>query len=588
VRGAAARGLTLAPATDFAAVPGHGVVATVGGRRVAVGNAAHLAAYDVPVDAARPGLHVAVDGEHAGTLAVRDTVKPGAAEAVRALAALGLEVWMVTGDHEETARAVAAEVGIDHVMAGVLPADKAARVAALQQAGQVVAMVGDGVNDAPALAQADLGIAIGTGTDVAIAASDITLVGGELAGIVSAIEISRRTVTTIKQGLAWAFAYNVLLVPVAAGALYWWHGLLLDPVLAGAAMAMSSVSVVTNALRLRRSGPAGDRSALGRVADWGYLAGIAVLALAIGAGFTWLSRTDTAERGMNGVLAWQSGMGMPMRPQMSVMEETDVPPVAAADAGLSVVVSAPSASSASSTSSATSGAVAAGAPTTLTVRVTDAAGGDPVTDLVRTHQVWMHLVVVRSDLGTFAHLHPEPTGDPGVYRAAYTFPTAGRYTLRTELRQSGQMADVLATQDLVVGGAPAAGSHPLPASDVRVASVDGVRVALGGTPVLGRRSELSLTVTDAASGRPVADLQPYLGAAAHVVVLRSDDRWFQHQHAEQLTADGSPVLPLPGTRLGPELELHAQFVVPGAYRLWAQLELADGQVVTAPFVLHVR
>ena len=589
VRGAATRGLTPAPATDFEAVAGHGVAATVAGRRVAVGNAAHLAAYGTSVDASRAGLHVAVDGDYAGTLAVRDTVKPGAAEAVRALEALGLEVWMVTGDHEETARVVAAEVGIGHVMAGVLPADKAARVASLQEAGHVVAMVGDGVNDAPALARADLGIAIGTGTDVAIAASDITLVGGELAGIVSAVEISRRTVTTIKQGLAWAFAYNVLLVPVAAGALWWWHGLLLDPVLAGAAMAMSSVSVVTNALRLRRSGPVaatvgdGDggrsrgrgRSALARAADWGYLAGIAVLALAIGAGFTWLSRTDTAERGMNGVLAWQAGMGMPMRPQMSVMEETYVPPVAAADAGLSAVVSAPASG------------VLAGTPTPLTIRVTDAASGEPVTDLVRTHQVWMHLVVVRSDLGTFAHLHPEPTGDPGVYRAAYSFPTAGRYTLRTELRRSGQLADVLAAQDLVVGGSPAASSR-LPASDVRVASVDGVRVTLGGTPVVGRRSDLSLTVADASTGRPVDDLQPYLGAAAHVVVLRSDDRWFQHQHAEQLGDDGAPVLPLPGTRLGPELELHAVFEVPGAYRLWAQLRLADGRVVTAPFVLHVR
>ena len=239
-----------------------------------------------------------------------DAVRPTSAAAVAALHARGLEVWMLTGDHEATARAVAAEVGIDRVVAGVRPEDKAAQVAALQSGGAVVAMVGDGVNDAPALARADLGVAIGTGTDVAVAASDITLVGGDLQGLVAAIELSRRTVTTIKQGLAWAFAYNVLLIPVAAGALHWWHGLLLDPVLASAAMAMSSVSVVTNALRLRRP-------SRGRVADWSYLAGIAVLALAIGTTFTWASRTDQAERGMNGVLAWQEGMGMPMRPLMS-------------------------------------------------------------------------------------------------------------------------------------------------------------------------------------------------------------------------------------------------------------------------------
>ena len=160
---------------------------------------------------------------------------------------------MLTGDNAATAAAVARQVGIEHVLAEVLPAEKAdARRATCRTQGHVVAMAGDGINDAAALAAADLGIAIGTGADVAIAASDITLVGGDLRGIVSAIALSRRTVTTIKQGLGWAFVYNLLLIPVAAGALYWWNGLLLDPVLASAAMAMSSVSVVTNALRLRR------------------------------------------------------------------------------------------------------------------------------------------------------------------------------------------------------------------------------------------------------------------------------------------------------------------------------------------------
>ncbi len=195
---------------------------------------------------------------------------------------------MLTGDHPATAHAIAAQVGIAHVLAEVLPADKAAKVRRLQEEGQVVAMVGDGINDAAALSAADVGIAIGTGADVAIAASDITLVGGDLRGIVSAIALSRRTVTTMKQGLGWAFGYNLLLIPVAAGALYWWNGLLLDPVLASAAMAMSSVSVLTNALRLRRFRRPDTAAEIlhpplrARVGQYAYLAGVAVIALVAG------------------------------------------------------------------------------------------------------------------------------------------------------------------------------------------------------------------------------------------------------------------------------------------------------------------
>ena len=201
---------------------------------------------------------------------------------------------------------------------------------------------------------------------------------------------------------------------------------------------MSSVSVVTNALRLRKP-------SRGRVADSAYLAGIAVLAIAIGVGFTWLSRTDQAERGMNGVLSFQQGMGMPMRPQMSVMEETDVPPLSAHDAGLIVAYDVPA-------------DVRPGEPATITISVRDAESGDPVDDLVRTHQVWMHLIVTRADLGTFAHLHPEPTGEPGALEVEATFPTAGTYAMHTEMHRQGQMADVLdATEVTVAGGSPTAG-----------------------------------------------------------------------------------------------------------------------------------
>jgi Cu+-exporting ATPase len=196
---------------------------------------------------------VAVDGRAAGLLALTDAVKPDAAEAIAELARAGIEAWLVTGDARPTALAVAAAVGIptDRVRAEVLPADKAATVAELQRAGRIVAMVGDGINDAPALAAADVGIAIGTGADVAIEAADVTLVGGDPRGVAHAIELSRATMRAIRQNLAWAFGYNIVLIPVAMGALFPFTGILLNPALAAGAMAVSSVSVVLNSLRLR-------------------------------------------------------------------------------------------------------------------------------------------------------------------------------------------------------------------------------------------------------------------------------------------------------------------------------------------------
>jgi Cu+-exporting ATPase len=204
----------------------------------------------VAEDAKTPVL-VAVDGVVAGLLAITDPLRPTAVEAVRSLRARGIEVVLITGDHEQTARAIAREAGIERVVAGVSPEGKVAEVQRLRASGHVVAMVGDGINDAPALATADVGIAIGTGTDVAIEAADVALMRGDPRGIVAAIDLSRRTMRTMRQNLFWAFVYNVIGIPIAAGVLYPAFGLLLNPVFASAAMAFSSVSVVTNSLRLR-------------------------------------------------------------------------------------------------------------------------------------------------------------------------------------------------------------------------------------------------------------------------------------------------------------------------------------------------
>jgi len=259
--------IELSPLESFQALPGRGVRAVVAGKSVLLGNLRFMKEQGVELgrllkaahhlsEEGKSSLFVLVEGALWGILGVADSARDSSAAAVRALKGLGLDVYLISGDSRGTAETIARQVGIDRVVAEVLPDRKAAEVKRLQEGGAVVAMVGDGINDAPALAQADVGIAVGSGTDIAMETADITLVKRGLEGVVEAVLLSRRTLQIIKQNLFWAFFYNSIGIPVAAGVLYPTMGILLSPVVAAAAMAMSSVSVVLNALRLRRFKPA--------------------------------------------------------------------------------------------------------------------------------------------------------------------------------------------------------------------------------------------------------------------------------------------------------------------------------------------
>src|SRR5437588_4162112 len=266
VNAAAQRELKLEPVSNFQSLTRKGVLGSVDGHQVAIGNAAFFLAKNIVMDKDKDKLAsqadamshqgqtvmlVAIDGKPAGIIAVADPIKSSAAEAIQALKQSGLRLVMLTGDNQLTAQAIAAQLGIDEFEAEVLPQDKSQAIKKLQAAGRIVAMAGDGVNDAPALAQANVGIAMATGTDVAMESADITLVKGDLRGIVRARKLSQATMRNIRQNLFFAFVYNLLGVPIAAGVLYPFSGILLEPVFAAAAMSFSSVSVIGNALRLR-------------------------------------------------------------------------------------------------------------------------------------------------------------------------------------------------------------------------------------------------------------------------------------------------------------------------------------------------
>ena len=267
IQGVKREGIKVPTALNFQSATGYGVAAIVEGRKVLVGADRYMIQEKIDVSAfvkidqelaklGRTVLYGAIDGRLAAVIAVSDPVKPKSHSAIASLKKRGLQVVMITGDNQEAAEAIGRETGIDHVIAGVLPTGKVTALDDLRAGGHKIAFVGDGINDAPALANADVGIAIGTGTDVAIESADVVLMSGDLRGVVNAFQVSTRTLSNVRQNLVWAFGYNVALIPVAAGILYPVFGLLLSPPFAAGAMALSSLSVLTNALRLRRITPA--------------------------------------------------------------------------------------------------------------------------------------------------------------------------------------------------------------------------------------------------------------------------------------------------------------------------------------------
>jgi len=549
VRGIQQRGIALGEAAEFEAIPGYGIKATVNGRQVLVGTRRLLSGHGVPAESAydrmerleqegKTAMLVAVDGVYAGLVAVADTIKPTSKQAVRRLKEMGLEVVMMTGDNKRTAEAIAREAGIDRVIAEVLPEGKAEEVKKLQQLGKKVAMVGDGINDAPALATADIGMAIGTGTDVAIEAADITLMRGELTGIADAIFMSRKTIRNIKQNLFWAFAYNALGIPIAALGF-------LEPWLAGAAMAFSSVSVVLNALRLQKvQVQEGDRMTMNKTTKWA-AAGVLYVALVVGGYSLYQAGIPEAEQAPT------------HQPEQSHANE----PAPHAEQPGTHQESAHGHEPGPATGAQAQATVAYD-DNIFTIAVRDASG-KPVEDLQINHEKLMHLIVVSDDLQQYYHLHPENQGK-GTFRLAFPL-QEGSYKAFVDVKPANLRYVVNPIPVEVGQGHGHDQPHALVPDTSFTKTVDGRKVTMKPTSM---KAGVPVTLRfEIHNGTP----EPYLGALGHVVILNQEADRYVHVH------------PLSET----ETAFETQFSQPGLYKIWAEFKM-NGKVHTYPFVVDVK
>lgn len=550
VAGIRDKGIAMPPAESFQAIPGYGIMAVVEGRGIMVGTKKLMAEYSVKAEqafeemgrlesAGKTAMLIAVDGRYAGMVAVADTIKETSKQAVARMKELDLEVVMITGDNERTAKAIAGQVGIEHVLAEVLPDGKANEVKKLQESGKRVAMVGDGINDAPALATADIGMAIGTGTDVAMEAADVTLMRGDLNSIPDAISMSKKTMLNIKQNLFWALAYNVIGIPIAAMGY-------LEPWLAGAAMALSSVSVVLNALRLQNV----DRKDEERDVDMGLRQFILILLLV--------------------VMTFFAGYGFGKQANVPAVSEDT--PAQQEEAGHGH-----GGSDSENTNTIVTNAVwstentQAGEETTIRINIQDEAG-KPVDKLDIEHEKLLHLIVVSKDLSYFNHIHPEYKGN-GEFVITNKFPSGGEYKLIADYVPAGG-SKTTQTEWIKIDGTSA---QPVPLTPDKQHSkiVDGVEVTLENDhPEAGKDFELNFKLADAETKEPLTDLEQYLGAVGHVVILSEDTEDYLHVH------------PVEEKAKGPEAKFVTNFPSKGTYKIWGQFQ-RDGKVFTVPFVVQV-